>query len=57
MRFEEEGVPVDGVPYACLVSCGELLQQLILPVELEQGHIPDLQLLREVCFLVGTAVA
>ena len=38
-------MPVDGIADAFLVSRGKLLQQLTLPVELEQGHIPDLQLL------------
>ena len=36
-------MPVDCIPDALLVSRGKLLQQLTLPVELEQGHIPDLQ--------------
>ncbi len=54
-RRETRASPIDGVSYAGLVAGGKLFQQLVLPVKLEQGHVADLQLLGQVCFLVSPA--
>ena len=36
-------VTINCIPNAAFVPCSELLQELVVLVELEQGHIADLQ--------------
>ena len=46
---------VNGIANALLVACSKLVQKFSVLVELEEGHIPDSQLLPQISGLVCSA--